>query len=107
MTVATGDGPRFRMPLRPGSHSAYVRADGRLVVEWYDFGDDAPYESANLLVFDDQGQAQLAAALDLPAETRAQGLAEAVAARFQSYFEVKAFATDQQLRFASEVDFQP
>jgi hypothetical protein len=60
MRVATGDGTRFRMPL-PGSHSAYARADGQLVVEWYDFGDDAPYESANLLVFDGQGQAQLAA----------------------------------------------
>lgn len=31
------------------SHFAYFEDDGTLVVEWYDFGEHAPYESANLL----------------------------------------------------------
>lgn len=44
-------GMRYPMPTKPGSHVAYAQASD-LVVEWYDFGDHAPYESANLLIFD-------------------------------------------------------
>jgi hypothetical protein len=33
-----------RITLQEKGHSAYV-SDGALIVEWYDFGENAPYES--------------------------------------------------------------
>lgn len=40
--LANEMGEQFRMAARPGSHAAYAsRSD--LVVEWYDFGEHAPY----------------------------------------------------------------
>jgi hypothetical protein len=85
-----------------GTHSVWMDAAGRLVVEWYDFGPDSPYESANLILFDAAEQRALAAAL------RVEGaLPETLAARFSTWFEVKAFAQDEGIPFESTVDFQP
>lgn len=55
-------GSPFLMPTKPGSHCAYARGP-ELVVEWYDFGPHAPYESANLPVFDGPAQRRLAEAV--------------------------------------------
>jgi hypothetical protein len=104
---ARSRGDWFPMPQRPGAHGAYVRANGALVVEWYDFGDHAPYESATLLVFDAVAQTGLARALGLPADLSAQQLAAVVAERFASYFDVLRYAEDKGLAFVREVDFQP
>jgi hypothetical protein len=95
------------MPQKPGAHGAYARADGSLVVEWYDFGDHAPYESANLLIFDAAAQGAFAGALGLPAGMPPQDLAAAVAKRFDSWFDVKQFARERGLPFAEDVDFEP
>lgn len=90
-------------PARRGeTHSVYLAEDGQLIAEWHDFGDHAPYESANLLCFDADGQAALAAALGAAGD-----LAQAVAERFQSWFEVKAFAEAEGVPFTKEVDFLP
>jgi hypothetical protein len=45
-----------KLSASPPSHSAYVRHDGTVVVEWYDLAKDRPYESASMLLFDAQGQ---------------------------------------------------
>jgi hypothetical protein len=84
------------------SHSAWTDVAGRLVVQWYDFGADGPYESANLIRFDQAGQRALALALGAQAP-----LPEALAARFPTWFAVKAFALENGIEFESEVDFQP
>jgi hypothetical protein len=87
----------------PGSaHNIYRDAEGRLVVEWYDFGADAPYESANLIMFDGHAERVLAEALGNP-----EDLLAAIAARFTSWFEVKAFAVSRDIPFTSTVDFAP
>ena len=99
-------GTRHAMPQRPGSHTAYERT-GELIVEWYDFGDHAPYESANLLAFDGGAQERLAEALGVAPAPDTEGLAALVAARFTSYFEVKQFAADHGIAFRAEVDFAP
>lgn len=99
-------GDHSRMPAKPGAHSAYARGSD-LVVEWYDFGDDATYESANLLIFDRAAQRLLAAALEAEVTLSPHLLSNWVAGRFPSYFAVKAFATERGIPFETEVDFQP
>jgi hypothetical protein len=99
-------GTRHRLPSRPGAHVAYAEGSD-LIVEWYDFGDHAPYESANLLIFRRLAQEALAAALDAPRPAAPDALAARIAARFASYFDVKAFAEARGIRFTSKVDFRP
>jgi hypothetical protein len=91
-------GDRCPMPAKPGSHVAYARGSD-LVVEWYDFGDHAPYESANLLIFCRSAQRLLAAAIDVDVALSPHLLSNEVASRFQSYFEVKEFATERGIPF--------
>lgn len=98
--------PRYRMPGRPGSHVAYVRGED-LVVEWYDFGDQAPYESANLLVLDPACQRELAVAMGLVAGQAPQALAAVVAHAFHDWFEFRRFAQAQGLAVQAETDFMP
>jgi hypothetical protein len=94
--------------LRPtaGSHTAYPRAQ-QLIVEWYDFGEHARYESANLLVFDDSGQAHLRTELGLPDPLPICDLAAAMAAQFDSYFALEAYASERDMPFTPAVDFEP
>ena len=99
-------GQRFPMPTEPGSHVAYARGSD-LVVEWYDFGEHAPYESANLLIFNRPAQQQLARAIGLAECPSPHDLAYEVAHVFKSYFAVKTFATKRGIAFGTEVDFQP
>ena len=99
-------GHRYPMPAKPGSHTAYARGSD-LVVEWYDFGEDAPYESANLLIFDRATQLKLAELIRADPALSPHGLASKIAARFDSYFDVKAFAAERGLPYGIEVDFEP
>ncbi len=99
-------GQRYPMPAKPGSHVAYARGSD-LVVEWYDFGEDAPYESANLLIFDRPAQQQLALGIRLAECPSSHDLADEVAHKFKSYFAVKSFATKRGIAFETKVDFQP
>jgi len=99
-------GDRYPMVARPGAHSVYARGP-HLVVEWHDFGDHAPYESANLLIFDRPAQKALMALLDRPSNWTPHDFASRLAARFESYFEVKSFAEANGIAFASETDFYP
>jgi hypothetical protein len=94
------------MPAKPGSHVAYARGSD-VVVEWYDFGDHAPYESANLLVFARPAQYQLAEGLRATEDLAPHEIASRLAAHFKSYFEVKAFAEQHAIPFATETDFWP
>lgn len=73
-----------------GAHSAWHDEGSALIVEWHDFGEDAPYESANMIRFDAASQEALA-----------------LAARFRSYFEIRAFAEAEAIPFEAEVDFRP
>ena len=78
-----------------------------MVVEWYDFGPDAPYESANMLRFDRQGRAAFARVLGVAATDDGQGLMMAIQERFDSYFQVKEFASANAIPFEAEVEFDP
>lgn len=99
-------GTPYPMPARPGSHSAYARGSD-LVVEWYDFGPHAPYESANLLVFGREAQLRFAEEIGVDPALTPHELACEVALKFESYFDVKSFARERTIPFTSEVDFQP
>jgi hypothetical protein len=99
-------GDRCRMPAKPGSHVTYARGSD-LVVEWYDFGDHAPYESASLLIFGRAAQRLLAATIDVDPTLSPHLLSSEVASHFHSYFEVKEFATERGIPFETEVDFMP
>jgi|GEM_PF-5622027 len=99
-------GSHFPMPAKPGSHSAYARGP-ELVVEWYDFGPHAPYESANLLIFDRASQQRLAEAIGVDPALTPHDLAYQVALKFDSYFDVKDVAADRAIPFTTDTDFQP
>lgn len=99
-------GDRSPMPARPGTHSAYARGSD-LIVEWYDHGPNAPYESANLLIFDRATQRRLAETIGVDPALSPHRLSNKVAARFDSYFDVRRFAETQGLAFTTEVDFEP
>ena len=89
-------------------HSAYFSQDGSLTIEWYDFGDDAPYESANMMSFDVDQQRALAEAIGHASSLgdRAAFLA-AIQARFSTYWQVRELAETFKIAFAKSVDFQP
>ena len=76
------------------------------MVEWYDFGDQAPYESANRLILGLSAQHALAAALNIPISTP-DDLAAHVADRFSSFFEVATFLADRGIEPRRETDFLP
>ncbi len=99
-------GERIRMAARPGSHVAYASGPN-LVVEWYDFGEHAPYESVNLLIFDQTVQPLLAEAIGADPLLATPMLAKSVAAYFSSYFEVRKFAEERLLPFDHKVSFDP
>ena len=90
-----------------GAHAIWYDEAGRLVAEWHDFGEGAPYESANMIRFDAASQDALGGALDSAAPPAGEALLHALAARFRSYFEIRAFADEQAIPFEAEVDFRP
>jgi hypothetical protein len=92
--------------LGAGSHRVDVTDDHCLVVEWYDFGDDVPYESANILTFSTADQEALAEAMGLPGVTLGD-LQSAVAERFASYWDVRAFCDQHHVPYRHDVDFMP
>lgn len=97
---------RFKLPCELGSHQAYSR-EGSLVIDWYEFGDSAPYESGNYLIFDGSGIVALVQELKLTSCLTANQLAEHVSRRFASYFEVRSFANARGIPYEHEVDFFP
>ena len=97
---------QFHMAARPGSHVAYASGSD-LVVDWYDFGEHAPYESVNLLIFDQTVQPLLAEAIGADPSLATPMLAKSVAAYFSSYFEVRKFAEERLLPFDHKVSFDP
>jgi hypothetical protein len=86
-----------------GTHWAWLDDHGRLVVEWYDHGPDAPYESANRLRFDPDAAAAL---LGIEPATHDEALA-ALQRTYASWWEVKQAAVEGAIAFTSEVDFLP
>jgi hypothetical protein len=100
-------GQTFDMVLKGvGWHRTYVDGE-ELVVDWYDFGDDVPYESGNKLLFDGNGCRQLRLALGLRQGKETEKLAQRVATRFDSYFEVRQFVDQRGIPYRHEVDFFP
>jgi hypothetical protein len=86
-----------------GTHWAWFDEQGRLVVEWYDHGPDAPYESANRLRFDPEAAVAL---LGIEATAQDEALA-ALQRTYASWWEVKQSAVERAIHFTSEVDFLP
>jgi hypothetical protein len=101
----SADNQRIRFSATPGAHSAYFDEQRRLVIEWHDFGDHAPYESANMLIFEESSVTNLAEVLGCSAE--GSQLLDTMKARFASYFEVQEFANEHRIAFEKGVDFNP
>jgi hypothetical protein len=90
------------------SHSVYFDSDGRLIVEWYEHAEDAPYEHATMLIFSLAEQEALARALGLLRESQAgSALLAPIQARFDSYFAVQRFADHNKLAYREDVNFWP
>jgi hypothetical protein len=88
-----------------GRHRVFVTSNQSLVVEWYDFG-DVPYETANTLTFYAVDQAKLARALGVT-EVTAHGLQSAIAERFATYWDIRAFCDQHCVTYRHDVDAMP
>ena len=84
-----------------GSHAAFFAGE-LLVVEWYDHGDDLPYEKVDQLLFDAAGQQQLLGeAAGLPPSAALNVLAR----RFDSYWRVQQECDASGIAFRRLTDF--
>lgn len=92
--------------LRTPGHTIRLSEDGSLVIEWYDFGESAPYESATVMRVD-AGETQKLA--ELLGVTNGQGVAilAELANRCTSYWEVQATLEREGIRSTRVVDFLP
>lgn len=85
-----------------GTHWAWLDGDGRLLVEWYDHGPDALYESANLLRFEPADAAAL-----LGPDAPAGSTLAALQRLYPSWWAVRQAAVERGIAFTTEVDFLP
>jgi hypothetical protein len=90
-----------------GAHTIYTDEAGRMIVEWYDFGEEVPYESANMLILGAEVVAALSRGLGLARESSQGQIATVLAERFGSYFAIRDFLDTSGLPYRHEVDFQP
>ncbi len=86
-----------------GSHSAKINPAGELVVTWYHHGEDADYEFAKELVFDENGMVALRGA---PAGDDAD-LLRMLAGRFRSYWQVRDHADAHGIPYTMRTDWWP
>ncbi len=86
-----------------GTHWAWLDEQGWLVVEWYDHGPNALYESANQLRFAPEAAAAL---LELNAPAGEEMLL-LLQQRFGTFWDVRRTALEREIAFTSEVDFLP
>lgn len=91
----------------PGAQFIYTDESGRFVVEWYDFGEDVPYEFANMLILSDSQLAAVAERLGLGIGAEQQQIATEMADRLGSYFAIRGYLDRLGLPYTHEVDFQP
>lgn len=98
---------RIQLGVWAGTHSAELHDSGNLIVEWYAFGDNEPYESANILTFDKPSQGLFARALGPLPSSGPDAFLNALAERFSSYFAVREFADLEGIPYTHEVDFEP
>jgi hypothetical protein len=86
-------------------HRAYRADDGTLVVEWEEYRDSAPYDHCDSLIFNNEQEFLLRAALgDHEASKSTTAI---LAERFQSYWAVRAFADSNAVIYEYRVDFWP
>jgi hypothetical protein len=88
-----------------GSHFAYFTDDGALVVELYIFGEDAPYDSADMISF--RAAAQSATAARLRCANEHAELLKSLDERFATYGEVQGWAEAEGIAFSHTADFMP
>jgi len=98
---------RIKLGVSSGSHSAEIDDNGSLLVEWYAFGENEPYESANILKFAASSQRRLALALGQNSFCGPDDFLAALANRFGSYFEIRRFADLERIPYVHKVDFSP
>ena len=91
-----------------GSHSAYFDGYNRLTIEWYDFGKDTPYSSANMLIFEETQAGELSRSIGFEGtfEDRT-GLLNKIHEKFDSYFEALDYIESNNIGFIKKVDFNP
>ena len=85
-----------------GYHSLFFAGD-RLVAEWYDFGENAPYESVNQLVLGADAQRRLLG--DAAAATGSAAL-HALAHRFDSWWSLKRECDAAGIAYEKVTDFE-
>ena len=96
---------RDQVRLAPG-HSLYFAADGALVVEWYDFGENVPYESATTLTIAPASLDDLAKLLHLAVRGR-PGILAALSRQVGDYWAARALLDEWKIPYRHHVDFLP
>jgi hypothetical protein len=81
--------------------------DDAVVVEHYHFGEDVAYEFAVQVRLDQNGQALMATALDLPDTTTPDVLLNILKDRFRSHQAVRDFADAHDVPYELKRDMRP
>ena len=97
----------FWLGRRLGSHSAKLDGSRRILVEWYNFGDDVAYEYVSQMAFERADQPRLAEALGIPVESGPEVVLAALAERFSYFFDIQSFANARRIPYAKSTDFNP
>ena len=85
-----------------GYHSVFFAGD-RLVAEWYDFGEPAPYESVNQVVLGPDAWRRL---LGEAADATGSAALHALAARFDSWWSLKRACDAEGIAYEKVTDFE-
>ena len=85
-----------------GYHSVFFAGD-RLVAEWYDFGEAAPYESVNQLLFEAEARRRLLGDAAPAADSAAL---HALARRFDSWWSLKRECDAAGIAYEKLTDFE-
>jgi hypothetical protein len=106
MTVGDTSNLKMRGDSSRGSHQRVYRTpDNRLIIEWEEYSDPAPYDHANTIAFNTREEGSLREALGEPDATR--DMTSLNAQRFDTYWDVRKFADKHGIPYKHNVDFSP
>lgn len=89
-----------------GSHSVYFNDTSNLIIEWYDHGKNSPYESVNMLLFDELNTIKLSKSIGFEDyKNDFRGFLNELAIKIDNYFEAQEYCETNDIEFTKKYSF--